>query len=545
MIHNWQIPPLDGEGAQTAIELTDGTAVFVVGANGSGKSALITQLSKSTGALKVTRIAAHRQSWLNSSSVDLTLKTRKQLQTNIESRDQRDESRWKDDYAEPRTQVALFDLANAQNRLSREVLELLKADAVEEATTTAKLPSPLESMNDILAVSSLSVRLSIEGDGDILASHDGETSFSITQLSDGERNAVMLAAQVLTAEPDTLFLIDEPERHLHRAITEPMLSALFEKRKDCCFVIATHEPELPYSNPDAKVVIVRDCSWNGAVASGWDIDILDPGIDIPDDIRRALLGARRRILFVEGETQSLDFPLVAALFPNLSVVPRGSCRDVERSVVGLTGSAELHWLSPLGLIDRDDRTDDEIAALEAQHVFSHEVSAIESIFYSLRSISEMAGIQAEIFGGNAEEMVNAATMAALEILDQETKETLAARRAEKTARNKLLSSLPNWRQIKETRGEKLEVAVDTTFGAELEILNAAIGANDLDSIVARFAIKRTRIPAIIAERLRFTNKRHYEEAVVTRAKKEATFHSDLRSLLGNLNQHLIALDEDQ
>lgn len=544
MNYNWQIPPLGGNGNQTEIELADGVAVFVVGANGSGKSALITQLSKATTALKVIRIAAHRQSWLHSSSVDLTPKSRKDLQRNITSRDRQDDSRWKDDYAQPRTQAALFDLANAQNRVSREVLELLKADAVEEATTTAKLPSPLEAMNDILAVSSLSVRLSINDDGDILASHDGAAAFSITQLSDGERNAVMLAAQVLTAEPETLFLVDEPERHLHRAITEPMLSALFEKRKDCCFVVATHEPELPNSNPEAKVAIVRGCSWNGAAASGWDVDVLNPGVDIPDDTRRALLGARRRILFVEGETQSLDFPLVSALFPTLSVVPRGSCRDVERSVVGLTGSRELHWLQPLGLIDRDDRTDEDVAALEAQKIFALDASAIESIFYSSRSISEMAELQVELFGGNAEELVTAATTAALDVLEDDTKESLAARRAEKTARNKILNGLPDWRQIKESRGENLTIEAETTFEGELEKLNGFVEQNDLDSIVTRFAIKKTRVPAMISEQLRFTNKRNYEEAVVTRAKKDPTFCNDLRGLLGNLTQYLDGLDGD-
>ena len=226
------------------------------------------------------------------------------------------------------------------------------------------------------------------------------------------------------------------------------------------------------------------------------------------------------------------------MFPNLSVVPRGSCRDVERSVVGLSGSAELHWLSPIGLIDRDDRTEEEVAALEAQDVFALDASAIESIFYSSQAISEIAGVQAEIFGGDAGELADTANAAALAILDQDTKETLAARRAEKTARNKLLRCLPEWRKIKETRGEKLEIEADTTFEEELDQLNAAVAANELDSIVKRFAIKKTRIPSVIAENLRFTNKRHYEEAVVTRAKKDVAFNASLRDLLGNLSRHL-------
>ena len=49
----------------------------------------------------------------------------------------------------------------------------------------------------------------------------------MAQMSDGERAAAIIAATVLVADPGTLFLIDEPERHLHRSIIEPFLSALF------------------------------------------------------------------------------------------------------------------------------------------------------------------------------------------------------------------------------------------------------------------------------------------------------------------------------
>ncbi len=542
MQFTWQIPPLNGQGDPIAIDLTDGSAVFVVGANGSGKSALITQLTKAATAINTIRIAAHRQSWLQSSSVDLTLKTRKDLQISIDNRDRQDESRWKDDYAQPRTQVALFDLANAQNTVSRSVLDLLKQGSIDEATSVAKQPSPLEAMNDILSVSTLTVRLSISEDGDILAQHGDGPTFSISLLSDGERNAVMLAAQVLTANPETLFLIDEPERHLHRAITEPMLTALFEKRKDCAFVVATHEPELPNCNPEAPVVIIRGCSWSGSTASGWDLDILDPGVDVPDDIRRALLGSRRRLLFIEGETQSLDYPLISALFPSLSIKPTGSCREVERSVVGLTGAAGLHWLNPLGLVDRDDRSDKEVEALAERNIFALEVSAIESIFYSGEAIAAIASLQAGLFGLNEEELKNRAVDVGLTLFDDDVKETLAARRSEKSARNRLMSSLPDWRVIRENRGQNIEISTTTNFDAELELLNNAISANDLDAITSRYAVKKTRIPAAVAETLRFSNQRHYEEAVVTLAKNDEAFRNTLRAKLGALTSYLEQLD---
>ena len=61
---------------------------------------------------------------------------------------------------------------------------------------------------------------------------------------------MIIAAHVITADPGIVFLIDEPERHLHRSIIQPFLSALFNLRKDdCAFVIATHEIALPVENP--------------------------------------------------------------------------------------------------------------------------------------------------------------------------------------------------------------------------------------------------------------------------------------------------------
>ena len=88
--------------------------------------------------------------------------------------------------------------------------------------------------------------------------------------------AMIIAAQVITAESGTVFLIDEPERHLHRSIIEPFLSALFElRRDDCTFVISTHEVMLPVANPDAKVLMLRSCQWKGDQCVAWDADVLE------------------------------------------------------------------------------------------------------------------------------------------------------------------------------------------------------------------------------------------------------------------------------
>ena len=102
----------------------------------------------------------------------------------------------------------------------------------------------------------------------------------------------------------------------------------------------------------------------------------------------------------------------------------------------------MHWLKPIGLVDRDDRTDEEVGKLAARDVFALEVSAIESIFYSSRAIEAMASIQAKVFGLDKDKLVTDAKSASFAVLDDDTKESLAARRSEKSARNKLLNNLP-------------------------------------------------------------------------------------------------------
>ena len=78
-----------------------------------------------------------------------------------------------------------------------------------------------------------------------MASKSGSDSYSVAEMSDGERNALLLAAEVLTVPSGTLILIDEPELHLHRSIISSLLTGLFSNRSDCMFVISTHEVMLP------------------------------------------------------------------------------------------------------------------------------------------------------------------------------------------------------------------------------------------------------------------------------------------------------------
>lgn len=179
----------------------------------------------------------------------------------------------------------------------------------------------------------------------------------------------------------TLLLIDEPERHLHRSIVSPLLSLLLKERPDCAFVVSTHETLLPVDNRAAKVLLTRGCVYEGDRVTSYDLDLLENTDAIDDDLKRTILGERRKIVFVEGVEHSLDKPLYSLLFPNASIVAKANCREVENAVVGIRGTAQLHWVKPFGLVDNDSSAPERIADLQGKGVIPLSVYSVESIYY--------------------------------------------------------------------------------------------------------------------------------------------------------------------
>ena len=148
------------------------------------------------------------------------------------------------DYVKTRESAVLpFDLVAKENARARLISDHVGSGNIKKAKQiAAESPSLFEQLNELLRTGTLAVTLENSNDEEVLARHrDSSEPFDISRMSDGERNAVIIAATVLTVVPGTLLVIDEPERHLHRSIIEPFLSAVFERRTDCAFVVSTHE----------------------------------------------------------------------------------------------------------------------------------------------------------------------------------------------------------------------------------------------------------------------------------------------------------------
>lgn len=520
-------------GGTLTISIEVGQQLYVVGANGTGKSALVQHWVTSIGSPHAKRIAAHRQTWFESGNLDFTARSRRDFEGSVKDWDKRVEARWMERSPAQRQSAVLFDLVAKDNTRYRTIGQYIDNNSPDEATAFAsKSESLFKQLNDLLRLGTLTVSLRNSNDEEIQAQHTKNgLSFSIAQMSDGERSAAIMAANVLTVEPGTILLIDEPERHLHRSIIEPFLSALFAKRQDCAFMISTHEIALPIANPAANVVILRSCLWNGNQATAWDAEVLESGMELPEDLRRDILGARRRILFVEGTANSRDLPLYGALFPELTVIPKGSCHEVIRAVHGLRSSQGYHHVEGFGLIDRDDRGEDGVNELSRDGVFALEVCSVESLYYCSDAIEAVACRQAESLARDQKEMLEAAKRSALEAIgaDQDLPERMAARRSERAVHNRFATHVPDWKEIR-AAGEQLIIGepIENPYQDELNRFKGLLDSGDLDGLISRYPLRESSIIERIVTTLGCRSQVDYERMVVARVGDDANLSDRLK-----------------
>src|SRR5438270_1407251 len=95
------------------VQLEIGEILFVLGANGRGKSALMFALHRENIA-NARRITAHRQTWLES-SLSMSPQERENIGQQILGQDHNPDSRWKEIYSAQRPGIAVHDLINVEN----------------------------------------------------------------------------------------------------------------------------------------------------------------------------------------------------------------------------------------------------------------------------------------------------------------------------------------------------------------------------------------------------------------------------------------------
>lgn len=388
--HKLNIPKksdLNSEPQNEEITLNSDETAIIIGANGSGKTRLAVYLEEELGE-KAHRIAAHRALNLKPDVEKIPeIKAKTYLSYGNDwngiSISHRKDQRWKN--KAPTHMLDDFDrllqyLFAQQNNLA--VANNQKINRREEIENSKTKLDILQESWELLLPQR---KLHITAD-DIQVSRIGseDIKYSASDMSDGERAIFYILGQVLAVDENSILIFDEPELHIHKSIISNLWDQVEKLRPDCAFVMITHDIEFA-STRSAKKYVIRNYFSDPA----WDISAV-PDSEFDEQTITLILGSRKPILFVEGNDSSLDIETYRYCYPEWTIIPKGSCKDVMQSVSSLqklNKDMPLLNLKCAGIVDRDTREQSEVNFLDSLNIKVLPVSEVENLF-SLSSIAE-------------------------------------------------------------------------------------------------------------------------------------------------------------
>jgi hypothetical protein len=530
---HWDVPGV-GADAPVRIVAKSGQSTTVVGANGSGKSALGLWMQQNSGGFsEIRRLIAHRKLWFEYAGPGITSAQRESTRSTVINWSRQHESRYLDHADSQRASIVLFDILARVNHQNARMVEMYRRNASPQEVETQLGPPFLDRLNSIFRAAGLVIELKLTDAQTLNAVNSASgAEYPIFQMSDGEKSALLLAGEVLTTAERSIYIIDEPERHLHRSISAGLVEAIIADRPGSHFVVLTHDLELAAAlgGGSGQVYSLTGCTWTGQGADGWRLFPVDESDELPESARLAILGGRRQLLFLEGDGHSLDTRLYKLLFPEWTLFPAGGCNEVIRAVTGLRTSQPHHWLSARGVVDGDGRDENEKSSLRDRGILALPVSEVENLYYSDVVIRAVAARQAESVDESADSLTNKAKVAALQALgDDGTPERLAGGLALSMSRRRLLQALPT--AIDATL-PSIIVNVPSPYPELLSRITALLDKADLDGLIRLLPIRDTALRAQVARSLRFQNFADYEAAARVRIRNDAPLAAAVRGLIG-------------
>lgn len=416
-----------------------GTATVIIGANGSGKTRFGVYVDRTVSSLNLEahRIAAQRSIKLNPAVLPTSIEVADanlRFGTN-NTKIGKDYFRWD---RNPET-ASLNDYDFLLAALYAEENDLsvkFRRDVVSGLADASNAPqTKLDILKSIWERVLPHRKLVILG-GNIKTRSVGsdEIEYSASEMSDGERVVFYLIGQSLMARPRTILVFDEPELHINRSILNKIWDEIEAIRSDCAIIYITHDVEFSSSRRSAKKYVCR--AYQKLPVEAWDIVLLPDESELPDDIVATISGSRRPIVFVEGDGGGLDSSIYRRIYDQFTVIPVGSCDQVIHTVTTFLNRADLHRVGCAGIIDRDGRSDEEIASLERRGIFVLPVSEVENLlllpgvflsicaslqFSSVEGQSKLESIKEYVFSRLEADKVSVSIRIARRVLDRKMK----------------------------------------------------------------------------------------------------------------------------
>lgn len=370
---------LPGDDGKRADRTTAVNSVVIIGANGSGKSKLGAWIEQQD-LDKVHRIAAQRS--LNfSERVPLKSYTEAEETFFYGGTQYKDDKSQRWNWGKGYTTKLLDDfdavLAALLAQVNLENQRYVDSCKDAERCRIAKPDVPLTVYDKLQNVWGLVFphrKIGQEDAAFYAYIDDPAQRYSATQMSDGERSVLYLAAQVLCVPESKIIIMDEPEVHLHPSLMGHLWDALEKARPDCLFIYITHDVDFATSHRSSDTIWIK--SYDG---EKWDFQDL-PQSELPAELLIELLGNRKNVLFVEGTKDSLDKRVYSALFPDFFIVPSGGCEQVVANVRAYSRTTALHSCKAWGIVDRDFKSDEVLCSYEKDGVYALGVAEVENLF---------------------------------------------------------------------------------------------------------------------------------------------------------------------
>ena len=545
---HYEIPLTSDESLK--IELSPGEALYITGTNGSGKSALLSELLAQSGDSATRWLSARRQVHLSSVADSSGIINFVHLDYRQDNEDRQNifenklmpefltDGRWQEQEAEDRLTKPLYELVTRENERARAIansFDLSNQGRQVELSTSP--PSPVSLVNDVLCQSGIKISLSIGADGKLLAIDQAGNSYDIAQASDGERGAVIVAATVITAPENSVILIDEPDRHLHRSVIVPFMTALADARSDCSFIISTYETALPESDRNACTLVVKTCTWSGGKPTAWDIDEIQPGISLPEEVRAAMLGTRTKIIFVEGDHGSLDYRLYSILFPKAVIKGIGGHGDVEDAVRALRQNNEHTRIEAAGIVDGDGRPEHVAKANGQTGIFILKAFCIECLYYCEEALVAVAEFKSAIIGRSTEELVSEVKDSILtRLASEDIPEQMAARRTWRQIKASILRQLPSPEEIRNSNNSSLKLEAASSFQTEAVHCRQLLESKDFEKVIERYPVHQTNALDSVHHTLRLVNRDDYADTLLHIVRSDPSLARQLRNRMGSWSE---------
>lgn len=336
-------------------------SIVIIGANGSGKSRFADAVAANLGDERAFRISALNALYINGNDAD----------AGSISKLHRDAGVMLGGDTEFERMLSLLLHDEMTNLLSFKLSRAMGDTDASLATT--RLDQLIELWQEIYPGN----KMLIESDRFKFVRNGNLESYNVGRLSDGERTVLYLGGAMLYAPSRAVVLVDSPEMFLHPTVMQSLWNRLELMRPDLTMVYITHDLEFASTRPGAATIWVKNYDPAAVV---WDYSILPPGSPLSDELYMDIMGARKPVLFIEGDgVHSIDARLYPLVFKDYTVKSLGSCNKVIEATRTFNDLNSFHHMASTGIVDRDRRDEQEVDYLRRKSILVPSVAEIENI----------------------------------------------------------------------------------------------------------------------------------------------------------------------